>query len=713
MSLGFPACMCGFGGGGGLWGILPEFEYLGAPALWRPASVLPLWDAIETRRVKAVTLIVPIGGRAPSQDGLARHAKKRGFRMAENENVNESQSGEGRERRGRGDRKRSFRPRKRGFRRRGEGGDRREREPKKPLPEDVPLSERFAELGLSEQALKAVYDLGYENPTPVQQLAIPEVLEGRDLLAAAQTGTGKTAAFLLPALDRTERGGKGCHPSILVVTPTRELAQQIDEHARTITRRTGHYTLTVVGGLSYGPQRSALKRGVDLLVATPGRLVDLINQGAAHLDCVKTLVLDEADRMLDMGFLPDVRTIVDLTPEDRQTLLFSATLDDRAIGSIKDLVHDPARVEIVPEGTPAETVEQYVLPCAPNAKNKVLLQLLEENGPEHTIVFVRTKRRADMCMERLQKAGISAEAIHGDRSQAQRQRALKAFRKGKVDVIVATDVLARGIDVQDVRYVVNFDLPEEETDYIHRIGRTGRAGETGWAVTIVTPQDVRDFYSIEKMMDLRAETYDAEGIDVGDEVDVPFVDPERVPSEFDPRGGKKKRGGKGKSKGKRDVKRREKRDGKRGEKSAEKNGDKREGKRREKHDGDEARERKQERKRDHDGDKRDHKRDRKRAEKGGDAEGRRSRVRDAELEGARKDWERRQERKRASKRDGGRPEKRGGRAGREGERRGERGGRPGARNRSERRGHAATAEPFYSRFSRGGKRRPGDHGGRR
>ena len=506
------------------------------------------------------------------------------------------------------DRKRSFRSRKRGFRRRGEGGERREREPRKPLPEDVPLSERFAELGLSEQALKAVYDLGYENPTPVQQQAVPEVLAGRDLLAAAQTGTGKTAAFLLPLLDKVERGGRGCHPGILVVTPTRELAQQIDEHARTICRRTGHRTLTVVGGLSYGPQRSALHRGVDLLVATPGRLVDLINQEAAHLDCVQALVLDEADRMLDMGFLPDVRTIVDLTPEDRQTLLFSATLDDKAIGSIKDLVHDPARVEIVPEGTPAETVEQYVLPCATNAKNKVLEQVLRENGPEHTIVFVRTKRRADSCMERLRKAGISAESIHGDRSQAQRQRALKAFRKGKVDVIVATDVLARGIDVQDVRYVVNFDLPEEETDYIHRIGRTGRAGETGWAVSIVTNQDVREFYSIEKMMDLRAEVYDADGLDVGDEVDVPFIDPERVPSEFDYRAKKGKRGkGKGKRAEKRDGKRRKrdrkderkddrkrddarderrddekrpkKHDGKRGGKDAEKRGKKHEGKR--------------------------------------------------------------------------------------------------------------------------------------
>ena len=426
----------------------------------------------------------------------------------------------GRGGRGRGDRRQN---RRRGVPRR----ERTRKEP--PLEENVPLPEAFQALGLSEQVLKAVHDLGYEKPSPVQEQAIPFVLEGRDLLAAAQTGTGKTAAFLLPGMDRLGHVGAGEGPLMLVVTPTRELAQQIDAASHTIARRTGHRTLTVVGGLSYNPQKNALKRGVDVLVATPGRLVDLINQGAAHLDQVQVLVLDEADRMLDMGFLPDMLKIVGQITGPRQTLLFSATLDDKAIGQVKGLVSDPARVEIVPEHTAAETVEQFVLPVDAEAKNDVLTALLKREGTDHVIVFCRTKRRADSCCKRLERAGISAEPIHGDRSQAQRQVALKKFREGRVDVLVATDVLARGIDVTDVRYVVNFDLPEEEVDYIHRIGRTGRAGETGWALTIVTNEDVRAFYAIEGMMEKTAEIYDPGDIECGEHR--PFIDPERTPGE--------------------------------------------------------------------------------------------------------------------------------------------------------------------------------------
>ena len=396
---------------------------------------------------------------------------------------------------------------------------------------------RFADLGLSDEVLAAVEDLGYEHATPVQAMAIPQVLAGRDLLAAAQTGTGKTAAFLLPtmsSLPRVKRArgramSVGCGPRMLIITPTRELAQQIDDVCKKVAAHTRHAAVTVVGGVSYNPQKSALKRGCDILVATPGRLVDLIDQGACMLDEVQVLVLDEADRMLDMGFLPAVRKIVSYTPADRQTLLFSATLDEAAVGSITDLVTDPARVEIAPATSTAETVDQYLLPVSLEAKNGVLADLLLAQGTERVIVFTRTKRRADTCCRRLARTGISCAAIHGDRSQAQRERALKAFRAGKCDVLVATDVLARGIDVTDVRYVVNFDVPEEPVDYIHRIGRTGRAGEVGWAVTIVTSQDIDEFFDIEALMGKTADLYDAEGLELGE--NPPAVDPDRVPAD--------------------------------------------------------------------------------------------------------------------------------------------------------------------------------------
>ena len=405
---------------------------------------------------------------------------------------------------------------------------------------------RFEDLGLSDTVLDSVRDMGYEEPTPVQAAAIPEVLAGRDLLAAAQTGTGKTAAFLLPALDQLghvaaeRKRGRGRGPLMLVITPTRELAQQIDEVCTTIARRTHHSAVTVVGGVGYNPQRSALKRGCDVLVATPGRLIDLIDQGSCNLSEVRTLVLDEADRMLDMGFLPSVRKIVACTPAERQTLLFSATLDDRALKGITDLVRNPVRVEIAPPASTADTVDQYVLPVSLEAKNGLLAQVLKREGTERAIVFVRTKRRADTCCKRLARREISALAIHGDRSQAQRERALKAFRDGKVDVLVATDVLARGIDITDVRYVVNFDVPSEPTDYIHRIGRTGRAGEAGWSVTFVTEQDVSEFYAIEGLMGKTAQLYDSEGLDLGE--NPPMVDPEREPG-----AGRKKKTKRGKS----------------------------------------------------------------------------------------------------------------------------------------------------------------------
>ncbi len=406
----------------------------------------------------------------------------------------------------------------------------------------------FSGLGLSEPVLAAVDALGYTEPTPVQAHAIPYVLEGRDLLAAAQTGTGKTAAFVLPSMSRLTHVARHHGPAMLVVTPTRELAQQIADVCTTVEAYTHHRSVTIVGGVGYEPQKQALRRGCDILVATPGRLVDLIEQGEAHLDEVEVLVLDEADRMLDMGFLPQMRKIVSETPSTRQTLLFSATLDETAIGGIRDLVHDPATVEIAHKGTVAETIDQYVLPVSLDEKSGLLTKVLKSEGTDRVIVFTRTKHRADACCRRLRRAGIACAPIHGDRSQNQRERALRDFRDGKVDILVATDVLARGIDVSDVRYVVNFDVPEDPEDYIHRIGRTGRAGETGWALTFVTVNDAEDLFDIERLMGQVVPPYEAKvELELGEEL--PELDPNRTADAPARGAGKKrrKRGGKGRS----------------------------------------------------------------------------------------------------------------------------------------------------------------------
>ena len=383
-------------------------------------------------------------------------------------------------------------------------------------PANPPIA--FADLGLSDKVLQAVDALGYAEPTPVQAAAIPLALEGRDLLAAAQTGTGKTAAFLLPTMSRLGHASRGHGPLMLIVTPTRELAQQITDVCDVIQKSTRHKCLTVVGGVGYEPQKEALRRGCDVLVATPGRLVDLIEQGEARLGEVQTLVLDEADRMLDMGFLPQMRKIVGQTPATRQTLLFSATLDEDAIGGIKDLVRHPATVEIAHKGTVAGTIDQYVLPVSLEAKNALLAVVLKSEGTRRVIVFTRTKHRADACCRRLRRAGVTCAPIHGNRNQNQRERALKEFRDGRVDVLVATDVLARGIDVSEVRYVVNFDVPGDPEDYIHRIGRTGRAGETGWALTFVTENDVEDLMAVEKLMGKEVPAYEPKAqLELGEE----------------------------------------------------------------------------------------------------------------------------------------------------------------------------------------------------
>ena len=346
----------------------------------------------------------------------------------------------------------------------------------------------FNELGLSKQALDAVARMGYREPTPVQEQAIPLVLAGRDIIAAAKTGTGKTGAFSLPALDALGHAKGGAGPLMLVVTPTRELAQQIGEGCGSIALSTHHRIVTVVGGLSYQPQIKHLKRGCDVLIATPGRLIDLMDQKAVRLGDVSLLVLDEADRMLDMGFLPSMKKIVAATPATRQTLLFSATIDRGIKSNMSSLLHDPAIVEIAHKGDVADTIDQFIIRTPQTVKPALLKALLEEKGAERVIVFARTRSRADSTCRRLKRAGYAAEAIHSDRSQNQRRRALDKFASGEVNILTATDVLARGIDVEEVDYVVNYDLPLAPEDYVHRIGRTGRAGAAGFSVSFVTPE---------------------------------------------------------------------------------------------------------------------------------------------------------------------------------------------------------------------------------
>ena len=373
----------------------------------------------------------------------------------------------------------------------------------------------FDDLGLSPKALAAVASLGYEEPTPVQERAIPLVLEGHDIIAAAKTGTGKTAAFSLPSMDKLghAKGERG--PLMLVVTPTRELAAQIAEVCEAVAKSTHHRVLSVVGGVSYNPQISALKRGTDVLIATPGRLIDLMEQKAAHLDRVEILVLDEADRMLDMGFLPSVKKIVAATPKTRQTLLFSATIDRSIEGVAGTFLRDPEVVEIAHKGETADTIDQCIVRVPQVLKADLLRATIAAWGHERVIVFARTRSRADATCRRLKRAGYSVEAIHSSRTQNQRRRALENFAAGTTDILVATDVLARGIDVDEVNYVVNYDLPTQAEDYVHRIGRTGRAGAKGRAISFVTPETQEALADIEKFTkreipEVRIEGFDEE-----------------------------------------------------------------------------------------------------------------------------------------------------------------------------------------------------------
>lgn len=375
------------------------------------------------------------------------------------------------------------------------------------------MTKEFKDLGLSEKTLAAVERLGYTNPTPIQEQAIPLALEGRDIIAAAKTGTGKTAAFSLPSMNNLGHVQRGQGPLMLVITPTRELASQIAEVCEVIAKSTNHRIATVVGGVSYDPQIKRLQSGVDVLIATPGRLIDLMEKRAVKLNNVEVFVLDEADRMLDMGFWPSVKRIAAQTSSHKQTLLFSATIDRAVTDGSGALLNNPAFVEIAHKGETADSVEQYIVPVPQTAKPELLKATLRAKGSDRVIVFARTKSRADSSTRRLKKAGFSVEAIHSDRSQAQRKRALDNFSKGRTSILVATDVLARGIDVTEVDYVINYDLPNQPEDYIHRIGRTGRAGEKGFAISFVSPDQKAWLKDIEKLIKREIPTIEIKNFD--------------------------------------------------------------------------------------------------------------------------------------------------------------------------------------------------------
>ncbi len=362
------------------------------------------------------------------------------------------------------------------------------------------MTATFEDLGLTEKTLPAIDQMGYTEPTPVQEQAIPLALAGRDVVAAAQTGTGKTAAFALPIIEQVGRAKHPGAPKALIVTPTRELAQQIDQAFSDLAQTEKRRILTVVGGVKYEKQINKLKNGVDILIATPGRLFDLMERKVVKLNDVQVLVLDETDRMVDMGFWPTVRKIVAACPKQRQTLFFSATIDRSIMDRVGYILNDPAFVEISHRGETADTVDQFIMPITPARKPELLQALLKEKGARRILIFTRTKSRADVCRRQLREAGYKAESIHADKSQGQRQQVLERFIKGKIDILVATDVLARGIDISQIQRVINYDLPESPEDYVHRIGRTGRAGESGFAISFVEPEEKSALREIERLI---------------------------------------------------------------------------------------------------------------------------------------------------------------------------------------------------------------------
>ncbi|TVR40357.1 MAG: DEAD/DEAH box helicase [Planctomycetota bacterium] len=407
----------------------------------------------------------------------------------------------------------------------------------------------FSKLGLIPPLLQAIADAGYTVPSPIQSQAIGPLLEGRDLMGISQTGTGKTAAFALPLLQRMhqspQRPAKGRPRPIrtLVVTPTRELAAQVSESFQTYGSHLRLSCCSIYGGVGMGPQVSALARGVDTVVACPGRLLDLINQGHARLDQVEALVLDEADRMFDMGFLPDLKRIISRLPAKRQNLLFSATMPEAIRSLAESVLRDPVRLSVAPVSSAAETVSQGIFYV--NKPNKLpLLQELARNPEiQRCLVFTRTKHGADKVVRKLSKDGVGAAAIHGNKSQGQRQRALEEFRSGKIRILVASDLASRGLDIDEVSHVINFDIPNEPETYVHRIGRTGRAGASGIAWSFCDDEEKKWLRDIEKMINKRLPALELPHLPAASEV--PTSGSNQTPAAKGPAGRPPRRQGQG------------------------------------------------------------------------------------------------------------------------------------------------------------------------
>ena len=357
----------------------------------------------------------------------------------------------------------------------------------------------FSKLGLSEKVLEGVKAMGYTEPTPIQLRAIPLVISGKDVIGSAQTGTGKTAAFALPILSKLG-GHQPVGPRVLILEPTRELAAQVETAFRDYARYLDLKITVVFGGVGYGKQNDELKAGADIVVATPGRLLDHLEQGTLKLDKVEFLVLDEADRMLDMGFLPDVRRLVEKCPRKRHTALFSATVPPQIETLIQWAMHEPETIEIGARRTPADSVKHVIYPVSDTQKTDLLLELLNRVNYDSVIVFCRTKHGADRAASLLKRANHAVAVLHSNRTQKEREQALQGFRDGKFEVLVATDIAARGLDIADVSHVINYDVPQHPEDYIHRIGRTGRAAATGDAFTIMVAEDAPHVFAIERFI---------------------------------------------------------------------------------------------------------------------------------------------------------------------------------------------------------------------
>ena len=385
---------------------------------------------------------------------------------------------------------------------------------------------QFKDLGLSDKIVQAVEEKGYKIPTPIQAQGIPAVLEGKDVMAAAQTGTGKTAGFVLPILEKLSKGNsaKANQARVLILTPTRELAAQIQESITDYGKHLPLRSAVVFGGVKINPQMMKLRKGVDILVATPGRLIDLHNQKAVRFNQLEVMVLDEADRMLDMGFIHDIRKILGFLPPKRQTLMFSATFSHEIRTLAKKLVRNPVEISVTPRNTTVKAVTQWIYPVDKKQKSALLVRLIHDNNWEKVLVFSRTKHGANRLTRYLEKKKISAAAIHGNKSQNARTKALKAFKEDEIRILVATDIAARGIDIDQLPQVINFDLPNVPEDYIHRIGRTGRAGLKGEAISLVSADEFKQLSDIEYLLNRILDRKEIEGFSPVHDVPVTRLD---------------------------------------------------------------------------------------------------------------------------------------------------------------------------------------------